>query len=260
MNTAHMTRKTWLTLVFIATTVAAVVSLFANRTTEIRVIAEPLKSEHGKELEAAYGPNRYSQGPEEWIIREVLQDQREGVFVDIGAADARILSNTYYLESVLGWSGLAVDAQSTYAPDYGRYRPRTKFRSFFISDVSGQQLPLYIPEQKENASSIKGWSSGPTKTIQVATITLDDLFKRERIDRVDLLSMDIEGHEPQALAGFSIDHFRPKLVVMEAHPPIRQALLEYFTRHQYVLLAKYLPVDDYNFYFVPLVQAGRSPS
>src|ERR1044071_3114330 len=106
MNTAHMTRKAWLTLVFMAATAAAVVSFFANRTREIHVTAEPLKSEHGKELEAAYGPNHYSMGPEEWIIREVLQDQREGVFVDVGAADARVLSNTCYLESVLSWSGL----------------------------------------------------------------------------------------------------------------------------------------------------------
>jgi FkbM family methyltransferase len=255
-----MTRKTWLTLAFIATTMAALVSLFVNRTTEIRVTSEPLKSEHGKQLEAAYGPNRYSMGPEEWIIREVLRDQRDGVFVDVGAADARILSNTYYLESVLGWSGLAVDAQATYAPDYARYRPRTKFRSFFISDVSGRQLPLYIPEQKESASSIKGWGGTPTKTIEVATITLDDLLERERLTRVDLLSMDIEEHEPQALAGFSIDRYRPKLVVIEAHPPIRQELVDYFTRHRYVLLAKYLPVDDYNFYFVPLPQAARPAS
>jgi FkbM family methyltransferase len=249
-----MTRKDWITLGLVLATVGALVGIYlGTRVTDVRVTTTPLTSDDGKKLEAAYGPGKFSMGPEEWIIREVLQDQRNGVFVDVGAADARILSNTFYLESVLGWSGLSIDAQSSYASGYARYRPKTRFRSFLISDSSDRTLPFYIPGDRERGSTIKEWSDGePQETVQVRTITLDELLTREGIERFDLLSMDIEGHEPQALAGFSIGRFRPRLAVVEAHPPIRQALLDYFTSHQYVLLAKYLPVDDYNFYFVPL--------
>ena len=35
-------------------------------------------------LAAAYGPDRYSQFAEEWIVRDFFQDKRDGVFVEVG--------------------------------------------------------------------------------------------------------------------------------------------------------------------------------
>jgi hypothetical protein len=71
------------------------------------------------------------------------------------------------------------------------------------------------------------------------------------VTRIDFLSMDIELAEPQALAGFSIERFRPRLVAIEAHPQIRQLLLDYFTEHDYSLVGKYWRVDADNFWFAP---------
>ena len=62
-------------------------------------------------LAQTYGPHRQSQYYEEWIVRDFFRDRRSGVFVDIGASDAKLLSNTWYLEHGLGWSGVAVDAR-----------------------------------------------------------------------------------------------------------------------------------------------------
>ena len=64
--------------------------------------------------------------------------------------------------------------------------------------------------------------------------------------------MDIELSEPKALAGFTIERFKPELVCIEAHPEVRQQILDYFARHQYVVVAKYLRADDKNLYFTPL--------
>ena len=90
------------------------------------------------------------------------------------------------------------------------------------------------------------------KTISVSSITLNDLLAREKIDHIDMMSMDIEGHEPKALSAFDIDRLRPKVVVIEIHGTVRQQLLDYFTRHGYVLQAKYLGADEFNYYFTPL--------
>src|SRR5262245_51530433 len=50
-------------------------------------------------LEHKYGPSRFSQGVEEWILRDFFQDRRDGVFVDVGANHYQTGSNTYYLET-----------------------------------------------------------------------------------------------------------------------------------------------------------------
>ena len=69
-------------------------------------------------LERAFGPDRNSEHAEEWIVRDFFKGQRGGVFVDVGANHHQRFSNTYYLETVLGWSGVAFEPQAKFAAGY----------------------------------------------------------------------------------------------------------------------------------------------
>ena len=218
--------------------------------------APPPADEERAALEKAYGSARNSENEEEWIIRDFFQDRRGGVFVDVGAAHYKSASNTYYLEHELGWSGIAIEPLRHFAADWAQYRPRTQFRSFFVSDVSDDQVKLYTYGEKFAASSsdrtwVEKFGDNP-REVQTVTITLDDLLARENIQTFDFLSMDIELAEPKALAGFDIERFRPSLVCIEAHPEVRQQILDYFARHNYVVVGKYLRADEKNLYFSPV--------
>jgi FkbM family methyltransferase len=206
-------------------------------------------------FEERFGPHHYSEREEEWLIRDHFQDRREGVFVDIGANHYQHASKTYYLEAHLGWSGIAVEPQREFATDYEKYRPRTKFRPFFVSDVSNETARLYVTKRTSLvASADKEFVQqfGELDEVrQVPTITLTDLLVAEGIQKIDFLSMDIELHEPQALAGFDIKRFQPSLVCIEGLLPVRQKILDYFTANDYVLVGKYMWVDLENLYFVP---------
>jgi len=238
-------------LLLFAATIAAVVytplrialSIAISGISELRV------------FERAYGPQHDSRYAEEWIIRDFFHDRRGGTFLDVGSNDYRKESNTYYLETVLGWSGIAIDAQKEFAADYERHRPKTKFFALFVSDVSGTSSDLYVPKANTlTASSDAAFAEaedGKTVVRQVPTITLDDLLAREHVDRLDLVSMDIELAEPKALAGFDVERFRPALVCIEAHWSVRQAILDYFHQHHYVVVGRYLRADTANLYFMP---------
>lgn len=205
-------------------------------------------------LEQTYGPHKESQGPEEWIIRDFFQDKRNGTFVDVGAADYKVASNTFFLETQLGWSGIAIDAQEQYRAGYLAYRPRTKFFTFFVADRSNEQARLYLSSNKFWASSSEEFAgrNNPIEgSIEVPTITLDDLLTSLKMNTFDLLSMDIELAEPKALAGFDIDRFKPALVVVESHAEVRPQLVDYFTTHGYVIVRKYLDADTDNLWFEP---------
>ncbi|MEO8075034.1 MAG: FkbM family methyltransferase [Acidobacteriota bacterium] len=206
-----------------------------------------------------YGPNHYSEHAEEWMIRDHFQDRRGGVFVDVGANHYRRASKTYYLESVLGWSGVAVEPQREFAAGYANYRPRTKFAPFFVSDVSNETARLFMIKNmglvaSSNEAFVKTFGTAD-EVRDVPTITLNDLLDAENIQHIDFLSMDIELHEPQALKGFDIARFKPSLVCIEALLPVRQQILDYFAAHRYVAIGKYLWVDTENLYFVPLESA-----
>jgi FkbM family methyltransferase len=218
-----------------------------RRTAEIAVLAK------------TYGPSRYSEHAEEWIVRDFFKNERDGVFVDVGANHHQFGNNTYYLETVLGWSGVAIEPQTTFEAGYKRYRPRTTFVPVFVSDVSNQHATLYETTTSDNvASGVREFteSFGEVTATPVTTSTLDDVLDRLGIKRIDLLSMDIELAEPQALTGFSIARFAPRLVTIEAHAAVRQQILDYFERNQYVLVGRYWQTDDENFWFAPAGHAG----
>jgi FkbM family methyltransferase len=203
-----------------------------------------------------YGPHHFTEREEEWLIRDYFQDRRDGIFVDVGANHYRIGSKTYFLESKLGWSGLAIEPQREFAADYAQHRTKTKFIPFFVSDVSNETAKLYILKNALfTASSDRDFVrrfGEPDEVRDVPTITLNDLLEAERVQRIDFLSMDIELHEPKALAGFDIERFKPSLVCIEGLLPVRQQILDYFARHGYVLMGKYMWVDLENMYFTPL--------
>ena len=211
-------------------------------------------------LRAAYGPTHWSNGREEWIVRDFFQDRRGGVFVDVGAADAREGSNTYYLEAHLGWSGIAVDAVAENGLSFLTHRPMTQFFPFFVGDHSDDQAVIFVANNRNTQSSSATrdhalrYSSGDGVTARsVPTITLNDLLVESNVTHMDFLSMDIELSEPMALAGFDLAKYRPALVTIEeAVPQVRQEVIDYFIERGYTVVGKYLRVDPANIWFMPL--------
>lgn len=208
----------------------------------------------------ATGTKLYSQSDEELIIRDFFQDRREGFFLDVGCASPIENSNTYYLESRLGWSGIGVDALPEFQQAWARKRPRSRFFNFYVSDHSDTVEPFYRSEHRGTSSARKdedGQMKGPggkivrAQELQVPTITLDKLLDAQGVKRLDFMSMDIEGFEPVALAGFDIARFRPRLVCIEAKPAVREQILAYFAGHDYERIERYLARDQVNYYFKP---------
>jgi FkbM family methyltransferase len=219
-------------------------------------VPAPVQSSYEMEyFRKKYGPEHQTEREEEWMIRDYFNDRRGGVFVDVGANHYRATSKTYYLETKLGWSGIAVEPQREFAADYARHRPRTKLLPFFVSDSSNETARLHIirnmsPVASSDEAFVRRFGK-PDEVREVPTITLTDLLAAERVERIDFLTMDIELHEPRALRGFDIERFKPSLVCIEALLPVRQQILNYFAGHGYVLVGKYVWVDLENLYFAP---------
>ena len=269
----HMTRRSRFgtaEYTIIAAGVVALALVVSFRVGQAAATARLTPSERpdhafAEDLATRYGPTKNSEDLEEWLVRDFFHDERGGVFVDVGANHHQVNSNTYFLETALGWSGVAIEPQTRFAAGYAKFRPLTAFVPLFVSDVSNIEAVLYVPKSPANhlglvASMSREFTAQydseitPTPT---TTTTLNDALDRLGITRVDFLSMDIELAEPKALAGFSIDRFRPRLVCIEAHAGVRQQILDYFHQHNYVVIGGYLGVDDDNYWFAP---PGTAPA
>jgi FkbM family methyltransferase len=201
--------------------------------------------------EAWPGPeqNQYSQGNEEVIIRDFFEDRRDGVFLDVGSSTPIQFSTTYYLEKHLGWTGIAIDALKQHAKSYRKERPHTKFFSYFVTDQSGTKVDFYHVLYATGLSSGTEPTNTQNRKISVPTITLNDLLERNGIDSIDFMSMDIEGGEPKALAGFDIAKYQPQLVAIEGRT---EATADYFADYGYEPQEKYRRYDHINWYYSPI--------
>ncbi len=209
------------------------------------------------EVRRQYGPTLYSQFYEESLIRHFFRDRREGFFVDVGASHYQIHSNTYFLESKLGWHGIAVDALDEYRIDYERFRRNTRFFAAFVSNRAGEMADFTVSlADKRTSTGIEALlpelvaDAGLTH-LRIPTVTLNGLLDGQGVKKVDLLSLDIEGAEPLALEGFDIERFRPDLVCVEIRELTEGSINRYFARHGYVEVDRYRLLDGSNRYFAP---------
>ena len=72
-----------------------------------------------------FHPN--GQACQDAFVLNVLKFKKKGYFLEIGANDAREISNTYKLETEYDWTGLMVDCESCYEDSYKQYRPKSKY-------------------------------------------------------------------------------------------------------------------------------------
>lgn len=217
--------------------------------------------------EAGAGPEKkilgvekklYSQKNEEVVIRQFFQDREGGFFLDVGSAWPIRNSNTYYLEKHLDWSGIGIDAVAKYAEAYEAKRPKTKFFNYVVTDTAGTKEKFYISQSLQGRSSTEEGrlpEAGGVVQVEVPTITLDDLLEQNGVEKVDFLSMDIEGGAPKALAGFDIAKYRPELVCIEhdasVAPERSEFLLQWFDAHGYRRIKRFDRFDKVNWYFTP---------
>jgi FkbM family methyltransferase len=241
------------TLLLVAVALMAALITYTVTTTVLHREQTLFGTQELEPFEAQYGPSHDTQFGEEWLVRDFFQDQRDGIFVDVGANHYRRHSMTYFLETQRGWTGVAIEAQASFAPEWAAHRPRTKFFAMFATDTVGESVRFYVPESRDglNASGRPDLATVPTTETQVPSTTITAALEAAGIGRIDFLSMDIELYEPKALAGFDIDRFQPALACIEAHPVVRQQIMDYFDAHGYVIVGKYLRADVNNLYFTP---------
>jgi FkbM family methyltransferase len=209
------------------------------------------------------GKKLYSQHDEELIVRDFFQDRRNGTFVDVGCAWPIKASNTFYLEHRLGWRGIAVDALPDYAQAWQKRRRRSRFLNYIVTDHAGTLESFYRSELL-GVSTIRPPEHFEGRKlkyeeIRVPTITLNQLLDESGVKEVDFLSMDIEGAEMLALAGFDLARFRPELLCIEAKPQNREGILRHLAARGYERIERYLARDQVNYYFAPKGEGMKSP-
>jgi FkbM family methyltransferase len=185
---------------------------------------------------------------EQACVQSFFDNKTEGTYVDVGANDPFIDSQSYHLEQ-LGWDGLLIEPLPNMADILRKHR-RGKVIPYACSSKENHMkiLPLIsfgvcstLESKLIHTNKIK------QEVINIETRTLDSILEANQIrPNFDLLSIDVEGHEIELFKGFTLNKWKPKLILLEDHV-ISHAKHNYMTSNGYQLLLR----TGLNSWYVP---------
>ena len=142
---------------------------------------------------------------------------RPGVYVDLAANDPLLISNTFFLDACLGWTGLCMDANERHGVHLARHRSC----DVVIKCISEKKERVTFQETLTDPSGARSHVVDATKSfntkIRERTVTMDcDTFAATvNLTHIDFLSLDVEQHEAAVLRGVDWDRVTIDIIIME---------------------------------------------
>lgn len=156
-------------------------------------------------------------------------EKSDGVFVEVGAFDGEYASNTSCLADI-GWKGLYIEPIASHFEEcVARHAKNasTKVIHTGIASISGDKEihslgPLSTLDKcsYENLNNME-WSkkyASCKDTEVVSLMRLEDVLVKENIvPGFDLLVVDVEGYEVDVFKSFSLNEWKPSMMIVELH-------------------------------------------
>jgi FkbM family methyltransferase len=173
-------------------------------------------------------------------------DFDNGIFVEAGANDGETQSNTAYFARHRGWRGLLIEPIPELAALCRVVRPESTVENCALvaSDADGRSVPMTYcglmsvvdggwsdpAAERAHVETGRQIQSLTTYRVEVPGRSLSSLLDQHGLAHVDLLSLDVEGFERQALEGLDIQRHRPGFILVEARfrEQIDELLLPYY--------------------------------
>lgn len=164
----------------------------------------------------------YGQDGEDLILDRLLERQAQGFYVDVGAHHPVRFSNTYLFYR-RGWHGINIDAMPGSMKKFERVRPRDINIECGVAGSAGKLTYHRFNEPALNtfdATEAQYKNKPPYQlldTVEVAVERLDALLARHLPSgqRIDFLSVDVEGKDEEVLRSNDWTQYRPRFILAE---------------------------------------------
>jgi FkbM family methyltransferase len=154
-----------------------------------------------------------------YLNEKYFKNMPNGVYVEVGAMDGELYSTTKLFEDNHNWTGLLIEPNPVQFESLQKNRPNSKTVNTLVSDstepleyqyfltnyaaVSGVTSTLPEKHLEDYFKCDSEWiKDQPRATETLTPRTLTDLVKENNLDHIDLLTVDVEGHEVNVLRSF----------------------------------------------------------
>jgi len=186
-----------------------------------------------------------------WVLHETRR-KNAGFFVEFGAADGMMLSNTYLLEKDYDWHGIVAEPNPIWQSDLKQNR-RCAIDLRCVLSATGDRVKFAATRASALATvatyiSCDGHarSRADHRIIEVETVSLNDLLRAHAAPRdIDFISIDTEGSEYDILKSFDFDHWNVQLFAVEHNQTASEQKIDtLMQRHGYERRYRAYPIND----------------
>ena len=150
----------------------------------------------------------YSQQNEDkYIIQKILKEKiEEGIFLELGACDGILHSNTKMLEDYFGFKGILIEPQKHYFEELEKNRKKCKNYNTAISNSDDEYI-IFTGSDAEAGILETINTNNKINNYKVRNNKLNNIIKKSGFNYIDIMIIDVEGGELDVLK--SIDFSFP---------------------------------------------------
>lgn len=186
---------------------------------------------------------------DELLDTHIFKGYRRGVFVDVGAWDGVVFSNSLFFERERKWTGIAIEPLPEHYASLVRNRPTCRTYPVAISDREGEGEFLaitgntgmlsglretYDPRHLARIERETAELQTTATPIQVSVRRLDSILRETNTRRVHYLSIDVEGAEMNVLRSIDFAYTFVDVIGIELnYPEARQEISAFLASKGY---------------------------
>lgn len=162
-------------------------------------------------------------GQDLWVLEKSFY-RRGGFFVEIGATDGVLLSNTFLLEKEFGWQGICAEPNPKFYAQLQKNR-RCRVSDQFVGRETGKDVEFILAGAYGGSSEFANGDLHKEKRDAYAavgqvtcftSISLDDFLRQHQAPHdIDYISIDTEGSEYDILRAFPFERWNTRLFTIE---------------------------------------------
>jgi FkbM family methyltransferase len=186
----------------------------------------------------------YSQYGEDVAMRCFLDPDQKGFYVDVGCFHPKKYSNTYRLYKK-GWRGINIDVDEIKISAFNLLRRRDINVCSAVSDNDDEFVELYSFGFWTLINTLDrktAETQGPGYVVKkVRNQTLNKILASHDVEKVDLLSVDVEGYDLHVLKSVDLKKYGVRTIIVELHvrrleEVMQEELYQYLVSQGYSLV------------------------
>jgi FkbM family methyltransferase len=176
-----------------------------------------------------------------FVFKQFFRGVCSRVYVEIGAYDGSLNSNTWFFNHHMGWRGILVEASPSSYEKARRNRPNDAlYHRAITSESDNGYITFMFSDETPQVNSIAGFEDKRrikgAQEIRVPTGTFREIFVEQGVTRVDFFSLDVEGGELVVLETIDFDAVLICVLMTENNPvdtDKNREVNNFMTRHNF---------------------------